>query len=418
MIETPVKPRSFDAAAARKDFPILSRRMNGQPLVYLDNAATAQKPLSVIERMSQFMKYEYATVHRGVYALSQDSTVECELVRERARRFLCAAAKEEIVFVRGATEAINLVAASWGRKFLKRGDEILITEMEHHANIVPWQILAGEKGLVLKVAPITDGGELDMAAFRRLTGPRTKLVAVTHVSNVLGTVNPAKEIVRIAHEAGALCLIDGAQSAPHMKIDVRDMGCDFFCFSGHKIYGPTGIGVLYGRAALLDAMDPYQFGGDMIESVSFEKTTFAKSPAKFEAGTPAIVEIVGLGAALDYLDRAGLDAIRDYEGELLAYATKRLSEVRGLKIIGKSPGKASLISFVLADIHPHDIGTVLDQEGVAIRAGHHCAQPLMKRLGLAATARASFAFYNTREDIDILVRALERCKKIFEEKSP
>jgi cysteine desulfurase/selenocysteine lyase len=405
--------RAFDVEKGRGDFPILERRMNGQPLVYLDNAATAQKPRAVIDRIASFYRNEYATVHRGVYALSQDSTVECELVRERCARFLHARDASEIVFVRGATEAINLVAAGWGRKFLRPGDEIVITAMEHHANIVPWQRLAEEKGLVLRVAPITDRGELEMDAFRRLLGARTKLVAVTHVSNVLGTVNPVREIARLGHAAGAAVLVDGAQAVPHLKVDVREIDCDFYCFSGHKVYGPTGIGVLYGKAERLLEMDPYQAGGDMIETVSFEKTTFAKPPAKFEAGTPAIAEIVGLGAALDYLEKTGLEEIERYEKELLAYAAAKLGAVPGVRLIGTAPGKAAVVSFVLEGVHAHDVGTVLDQEGIAIRAGHHCAQPLMKRFGVPATARASFAFYNTKEEVDVLVRAVEKARDLF-----
>jgi len=403
----------LDVERIRKDFPILSRRMNGQPLVYLDNAATSQKPHAVVDRIEKFYEYEYATVHRGVYALSQDSTVECELVRERCRKFLNAEKKEEIVFVRGATEAINVVAHGWARKHLAAGDEILITEMEHHANIVPWQAVAAEMGFVLRVAPIDDGGDLRMDEFRKLLTPRVKLVAVTHVSNVLGTVNPVQEIVRLAKAAGATTLVDGAQSAPHVKIDVRAIGCDFFCFSSHKMYGPTGVGVLYGRYDKLEATDPYQFGGDMIETVTFEKSTYAKPPYKFEAGTPPIAEIVGLGAAFDYLESVGYAAIAMWEHALLEYATAKLRAVHGVRIIGEAKEKSSLVSFVVDGIHPHDLGTILDQEGVAIRAGHHCAQPLMKRFGVAATARASFAFYNTKEEIDVLVRAVEKAQKIF-----
>ncbi len=411
---TPPKDlKAFDVEKIRKDFPILSRRMNGQPLVYLDNAATSQKPHAVVDRIEKFYEYEYATVHRGVYALSQDSTVECELVRERCRKFLNAGRKEEIIFVRGATEAINLVAFGYVRKFLKAGDEILITAMEHHANIVPWQAVAKEKGFVLRVAPIDDNGDLRMDEFKKLLTPRVKLVAVTHVSNVLGTVNPVREIVALAKAAGAATLVDGAQSAPHLKVDVRDIDCDFFCFSSHKIYGPTGVGVLYGKYEKLEAMDPYQYGGDMIETVTFEGSTYAKPPSKFEAGTPPIAEIVGLGAALDYLEKIGFGEIARWEHALLEYATAKLSAVKGVRIIGTAREKSSLVSFVVEGIHPHDLGTILDQEGVAIRAGHHCAQPLMKRFGVAATARASFAFYNTKGEIDVLVKAVEKAQKIF-----
>lgn len=408
-----IATHALDVQKVRRDFPILSRSMNGKPLVYLDNAATAQKPRDVIDRVGRFYSNEYATVHRGVYALSQDSTVECEIVREKIRKFLNAARSEEIVFTSGATEAINLVASAFGRKFFKAGDEIVLSEMEHHANIVPWQRLAQEKGLRLRVIPVDDRGELRMDEYKKLLGPQTRLVAVTHVSNVLGTVNPVREIVRLAHASGAAALIDGAQSAPHLKIDVREMDCDFFCFSGHKMYGPTGIGILYGKTDRLLAMDPYQSGGDMIETVSFEGTTYAKPPARFEAGTPPIAQIVGLGAALDYLEKTGFEEIGRWEHELLEYATQKLSAVDGVTIIGTSPTKASVISFVVRGIHAHDLGTILDQEGVAIRAGHHCAQPLMKRFGVPATARASFAFYNTKEEVDILVRAVEKAKGIF-----
>ncbi|MBI4433010.1 MAG: cysteine desulfurase [Candidatus Omnitrophica bacterium] len=397
----------------REDFPMLESRMNGKHLVYLDNAATTQKPAAVIDRMTQFMRHEYATIHRGVYTFSQLSTRECDLVRERCRRFVNAERASEIIFTRGATEAINLVAASFGRKFLKKGDEIIISEMEHHSNLVPWQALCEEKGLLLKVAPINDKGELLLDEFEKLLAARTYFVAITHVSNALGTINPIREIIKMSHHAGAAVLVDGAQAAPHLKVDVRDLDCDFYCFSGHKIYGPTGVGVLYGKARHLEAMDPYQYGGDMIESVDFKKTTFAKPPAKFEAGTPAIVEIIGLGAAFDYLQKIGWEAIHAHENELLDYATQALSQIPGLAIIGTAQEKASLISFVLDGIHPHDIGTVLDQEGIAIRAGHHCTQPVMKHFKVPATARASFAFYNTREEVDALVKAIHKVLEIF-----
>lgn len=404
---------TLNNAHIRKDFPMLEARMGGRPLVYLDNAATTQKPLSVIDAMSDFLKKDYANVHRGVYALSQDATDRCEAVRDKVKNFLNAARREEIIFVRGATEAINLVAAGYGRKFLKEGDEIVISEVEHHSNIVPWQQLAREKKLKLKVAPVNDRGELELDAFTALLSARTYLVAVTHISNALGSINPVKEIIARAHHAGAVVLVDGAQSAPHLKIDVQALDADFFCLSGHKIYGPTGIGVLYAKYKHLEAMDPYQSGGDMIEQVTFEKTTFAKPPAKFEAGTPAIAEIIGLGAALDYLDRIGMDAVASAEHELLGYATERLSKVPGLRIIGTAAEKASLISFTLEGVHPHDIGTVLDGEGIAIRAGHHCAQPTMKRFGVPATARASFSFYNTKAEVDALVKAVEKVRTIF-----
>jgi cysteine desulfurase / selenocysteine lyase len=412
MKENLLVSQAFDVESIRDDFPILKRKMNGQRLVYLDNAATAQKPLSVIQRMEEFDQNEYATVHRGVYALSQDSTVECQEVRRRCQRFLGADREEEIIFVRGATEAINLVASAYGNA-LNRGDEILITAMEHHANLVPWQILAEKKGLVLKVAPISDEGELLMDDFKKLLNPKTKMVAVTHVSNVLGTINPVEEIVDMVHQAGAVILIDGAQAVPHLKVNVRELDCDFYCFSGHKFYGPTGVGVLYGKLSHLEAMTPYQAGGDMIESVTFKKTTYAKPPSKFEAGTPAITQIVGLGAAMDYLEKIGFGQIASHEHELLAYATSRLGALPYVRLIGKAPHKTSVISFLVEGVHAHDVGTVLDQKGIAIRAGHHCAQPLMHRLGVPATVRASFAFYNTKEEVDALVLGLQEVKKIF-----
>jgi len=388
--------------------------MNGHRLAYLDNAATAQKPVSVIERLSTFYEKEYATVHRGVYTLSQNSTWECDLVREKCRQFLNAGKVSEIIFVRGATEAINLVAASFGRKFLKSGDEIVISTIEHHANIVPWQQLCGEKGLSLKIIPVNDRGELLMDEYKRLLSDQTRMVAVTHMSNALGTINPIEEITRLAHEKGAVVLVDGAQAACHQKVDVRALDCDFYCFSGHKIYGPTGVGVLYGKSGLLEAMEPYQTGGEMIETVTFAKTTFAKSPLKFEAGTPPIAQIVGLGPALDYVNDLGFDRIEAHEEELLGEATERLRAIEGLRIIGTAENKGAVISFTLKDIHPHDIGTILDQEGIAIRTGHHCAQPTMERFQVPATARASFAFYNTSEDIDQLAEGLCKVTKVFQ----
>ena len=403
----------LDVQKIRRDFPMLQSRMNGQPLVYLDNAATSQKPRVVIDRMSDFYKNEYATVRRGVYTFSQLSTRECELVREKCRKFLNAPKASEIIFTRGTTESINLVATGFGRKFLKQGDEIILSTIEHHSNIVPWQQLCEEKGLALKIIPVNDRGELLMDEFKKLLGPRTYLVCITHVSNALGTINPIKEIIKMAHHAGASVLVDGAQGAPHQKIDVQDLDCDFYAFSGHKIYGPTGIGILYGKEKHLEAMNPYQFGGDMIETVTFEKTTFAKPPAKFEAGTPPIVETIGLGAALDYIESIGYNEIHQYEDELLQYATEKLSQVPGLRIIGTAAEKASLISFVMEGVHPHDIGTVLDQEGIAVRAGHHCTQPTMRRFGVPATVRASFAFYNTKEEVDKLVKGLYKVLEVF-----
>ncbi len=405
--------KTLDVQKIRCDFPVLGKPMNGRTLVYLDNAASTQKPLSVIERMNRFYSSEYANIHRGVYTLSQEATRFVEEAREKCRVFLNAENTSEIIFVRGATEAINLVASSYG-KYVREGDEILVSEMEHHSNIVPWQRLCLEKNARLRVIPVNDRGELDMAAFQnKLLGPRTRLVAITHVSNALGTLNPVAEIARLAHKVGAVVLVDGAQSSPHRMIDVRALNCDFFCFSGHKIYGPTGIGALYGKIKHLESMDPYQSGGDMIESVAFEKTTYAKPPTKFEAGTPAIAEIIGLGEAIDYLNGIGLEAIAHHEHHLLEVATELLSEVKGLTIIGQAAQKASLVSFVLDGIHPHDVGTVLNEEGIAVRAGHHCAQPTMKRFGVPATTRASFAFYNTESEIDVLVDGIRAVRKIF-----
>ncbi len=405
--------KTLDVQKIRKDFPILGKPMNGKALVYLDNAASTQKPSSVIDRIHDFYSTEYANIHRGVYTLSQEATRFVDEAREKCRAFLNAESASDIVFVRGATEAINLVASGYS-KFIREGDEVLVSEMEHHSNIVPWQRLCLEKKARLRVIPVNDRGELDMAAFQnKLLNPRTKIVAITHVSNALGTINPVAEIARLAHKSGAVVLVDGAQSAPHIKIDVQALDCDFFCFSGHKIYGPTGVGVLYGKKKHLESMEPYQSGGDMIESVAFEKTTYAKPPQKFEAGTPAIAEIIGLGEAIDYLSRLGLDNIAQYEHHLLGVATELLSEVKGLTIVGQAAEKASLVSFVLAGIHPHDVGTVLNEEGIAVRAGHHCAQPIMKRYGIPATTRASFAFYNTESEIDALVDGIQAVRKIF-----
>ena len=403
----------LDVQKIRKDFPVLSREMNGHPLAYLDNAATTQKPVSVIERIDRFYRAEYATVHRGVYSMSQDSTLECDQVRERCREFLNAARTSEIIFVQGTTDAINLVTTSYGKKFLKKADEIVISGMEHHANIVPWQRLCEEKGTMLRVAPINDRGELLLEEFKKLLSEKTKIVAVTHISNALGTINPIREIIQLAHRAGAVCLIDGAQGAAHTKVDGQALDCDFYCFSGHKIYGPTGIGVLYAKKEHLEAMDPYQFGGEMIETVTFEKTTFAKPPLKFEAGTPPIAQIIGLGPALEYVENLGFEKMEAYEQELLADATQKLSQVKGIKMIGTAAHKSAIVSFTLEGIHPHDIGTILDQQGIAVRTGHHCAQPVMKRFGVPATTRASFSFYNTKDEIDRLVLGLEHVLQVF-----
>jgi cysteine desulfurase/selenocysteine lyase len=404
----------FDVEKVRDDFPILSRKVYNRPLVYLDTAASAQKPQAVIDAMSQMMAEDYANIHRGVYYLSQRSTDAFEAARAKVAKFINAASADEIVFTRNATESINLVAASWGRKFLGKGDEVLLTEMEHHANIVPWQLLKAERGIEIKVAPIDNTGALDMAAFAALVTPRTKLIAVTHMSNALGTITPVREIVALAHAQNIPVLLDGCQSIVHLPIDVQALGCDFFVFSGHKLYGPSGIGVLYGKFAQLEKMPPYQGGGDMIERVTFAKTTFRKPPARFEAGTPAIIEAVGLGAAIDYISQLGRQAIADYEDGLLTYMTDRLSGIDGLTIHGTAKDKAGVVSFTMAGIHAHDIGTIVDNlASVAIRVGHHCAQPLMDRLGIAATARASVGMYNTREDIDVLAGSLEKVREIF-----
>jgi cysteine desulfurase/selenocysteine lyase len=404
----------WDVERIREDFPVLRQTVHGKPLVYLDNAATAQKPLAVIDAERNFYLRDNANVHRGVHALSERATRAYEEVRTKVQRLLNAREAREIVFVRGTTEAINLVAATYGRKNVQAGDEILISAMEHHSNIVPWQMLCEEKGARLRVAPINDRGELMLDEYEKLLGPRVKLVAITHVSNVLGTINPLPEIVALAHQRGIPVLVDGAQATPHLKVDVQQIDCDFYAFSSHKVFGPTGIGALYGKARLLEAMPPYQGGGDMISSVTFEKTLYNVIPYKFEAGTPNIAATIGLGAAIDYLERIGLERIARQERELLVYATEALSRIPGLRIIGTAREKAAVISFVMDGIHPHDIGTVLDQEGVAIRTGHHCAQPLMEWFGIPATARASFAFYNTQEEVEALVRSIEKVKEIFQ----
>lgn len=402
-----------EALRLRADFPVLDQLVYGKPLVYLDNAATTQKPKVVIDRIADYYARENGTVRRGVYKLSEQSTKDFDATRRKVATLLNAHSPSEIVFTRGTTEAINLVASSYGRTFIKAGDEILISGLEHHANLVPWQQLCVEKNATLQVIPITDTGELDMAAFDRLLTGKVKFVAIGHVSNALGTVNPVKYIIDKAHALGIPVLVDGAQSAPHMSVDVQALDCDFFAFSGHKLYGPTGIGVLYGKKAHLEAMPPYQFGGDMIHSVTFEKTIFAKPPAKFEAGTPAIAEVIALGTAIDYLTNIGLDRIGDYENELLAYATGLMLDIPEVRLIGTARDKAGILSFVLKGAHPHDIGTILDREGIAIRAGHHCAQPVMERFGVPATARASFSFYNTREDVDTLVKGVQKVIQLF-----
>jgi cysteine desulfurase/selenocysteine lyase len=404
---------ALDVAAIRRDFPILHQTVNGKPLVYLDNAASSQRPKSVIEAISRYYEHDHANVHRGVHTLSQRATDAYEGARETVRRFINARDTKEIVFVRGTTEAVNLVAQSFLRPGFQPGDEILISALEHHANIVPWQLLREQVGAVLKVIPIDEQGVVDFAEFEKLIGPRTKLLALAHVSNALGTVVPVEEYIKVAKQHGVPVLLDGAQAIPHTAVDVQALGCDFYCFSSHKMLGPTGMGVLYGKQALLEKMPPWQGGGDMILTVTFEKTTFNQLPWKFEAGTPHIAGAIGLATAIDYLEKIGMDRIAAYEQELLEYATERLSKLPGLRIIGTAPEKAAVVSFTLDGIHPHDIGTILDTEGVAIRTGHHCAMPVMDFFKIPATARASMSFYNTREEIDRLVAALEHTRKVL-----
>ena len=404
---------AFDVERVRRDFPILGQRVHGKPLVYLDNAATTQKPQAVIDAMVRSYAEDNANIHRGVHLLSERATRAYEEAREKVRGFLGAADAREIIFVRGTTEAINMVAQTFGRANIGRGDEVLVTEMEHHSNIVPWQLICEERGAQLKVIPITDEGELRLDLVDSLISERTRIVAVVHVSNSLGTVNPIASIVEKAHARGVPVLVDGAQAVAHMPVDVQALGCDFYALSGHKLFGPTGIGVLWGRLPLLEKMPPYQGGGDMISSVSFAKTTYNVVPNKFEAGTPNIAGSVGLGAAIDYLSGIDFAAMQAYESELLAYGTRALSAVPGIRMVGTASRKASILSFVMEDVHPHDIGTILDQEGVAIRTGHHCTQPLMERMCVPATARASLALYNTKDEIDALVGALGRVREIF-----
>lgn len=404
---------AFDIEKIRDDFPILKTMVHGKPLVYLDSAATSQKPRSVIETLNDYYKNENSNIHRGVHHLSEITTKKYEEARVGIQHFLNARHAHEIVFVRGATEGINLVARSYGRKQIKKGDEILITAMEHHSNIVPWQMLCEETEATLKVVPINDRGELLMDEFEKMLSEKTKFVAVTHVSNALGTINPVKQIISMAHRLHVPVLVDGAQAVPHLKVDVADLDCDFYVFSGHKLFGPTGIGVLYGKSDLLNSMPPYQGGGDMISVVTFEKTTYNVLPYKFEAGTPHIAGVIGLGAAIDYVNEIGLAKIAAHEDELLKYGTEVIGAVPCVKIIGTAREKASVISFVMDEVHPHDIGTILDQEGIAIRTGHHCAMPIMKHFGVPATARASFSFYNTKGEVDLLARALYKVKEVF-----
>jgi cysteine desulfurase/selenocysteine lyase len=408
----PVSSRSFQVEAVRQDFPILHQAVHGKPLIWLDNAATTQKPRQVIEALTRFYERDNSNVHRGAHTLAARATALYEGARDKVRRFLGASRVEEIVFVHGATEAINLMAHTYGRKFLGKGDEIVITEIEHHSNIVPWQHLVQEKGAVLRVVPVNDRGEVLLEEYERLLGPRTKLVALAQVSNALGTVLPVRAMTQLAHRHGARVLIDGAQSVPHLPVDVQDLDCDFFAFSGHKLFAPTGIGVLYGKSELLEAMPPWQGGGNMIDQVTFENTTYQQAPAKFEAGTGIIAGAVGLGAAIDYLDELGLENVARYEHELLAYGMDLLSRIPGLRLIGTAADKASVLSFVLHGVDPEDMGRYLDSQGIAVRAGHHCAQPAMRRFGVTSTVRPSLAFYNTHAELDALAAAVRRAKSL------
>ena len=412
-IDSKIHQTKFDVDLVRLAFPILSQQVHGKPFVYFDSAASAQKPLSVIDAVSNVYSKEYSNVHRGVHYMSQKATDAMEAAREKIRNFINADNIREIIFVRGATEGINLVASSWGRRNLKAGDEIILSIMEHHSNIVPWQIIAEETGALIKVVPIDDKGVFDMSAYSKMLNNKTRMVAIAHVSNALGTVLPVSEIIRIAHKKGAKVLVDGCQAAPHLELDVRTMDADFYVFSGHKIYGPSGIGVLYGKEELLDAMPPYQGGGEMIDVVTFEKTTFADLPFKFEAGTPHISGAIGMGTAIDYINSVGLNNIAVHELDLLSYGTEKLKGINHLQIIGQAPEKAAILSFNLDGVHPHDVGTILDMEGIAVRTGHHCAQPVMERFNVAATIRASIGLYNSRDEIDSLVAGLGRVREIF-----
>jgi cysteine desulfurase / selenocysteine lyase len=403
----------FDAARLSKDFPALNQLVHGKPLVYLDNAATSQKPRSVINAITRFYQEDCSNIHRGVHLLSERATRAYEDVRLTAQQFIHASNPAEVIFVRGTTEAINLVAQSYGRAHVQAGDAVLISAMEHHSNIVPWQMLCEEKGAKLHVIPMNDRGELLLDEYEKLLTPETKLVAVAHVSNALGIVNPVRRIIRMAHERGIPVLVDGAQAVPHLQVDVQDLDCDFYAFSGHKMYGPTGIGILYGKRRLLEAMPPYQGGGDMISSVTFEKTTYNSLPHKFEAGTPNISGVIGLGAAIEYLTRIGLDNVAAHEHDLLVYATEQITRLPGVRVIGTAKEKAAVLSFVLDGIHPHDVGTILDQEGIAVRTGHHCAQPVMQFFGIPATTRASFALYNTEAEADALMRGITKVQEMF-----
>jgi len=409
----PMAESSLPVQQIRQDFPILDQMINGNPLAYLDNGASSQKPLAVIKAIDHCYRHDYANVHRGIHALSERSTAAFEAARRKVQAFINAEHAEEIIFVRGTTEAINLVAQSYARPLLQSGDEIIITAMEHHSNIVPWQLVCEQTGAQLKVVPINDVGELDLDRLTSLLNGRSRLLALTHISNVLGTINPLTEIIDLAHHHGVKVLVDGAQAVPHLAIDMQALDCDFYAFSGHKMYGPSGIGILYGKRELLERMPPYHGGGEMIETVSFEKSTYARLPHKFEAGTPHIAGAIGLGAAIDYLNEIGMQSIAAHEHRLLSYASEALADIKGLRIIGQAKAKASIVSFVIEGVHPHDIATVLDQHGIAVRAGHHCAMPLIKCLGVVATTRASFALYNTTDEIDRLVQGLEKARELL-----
>jgi cysteine desulfurase/selenocysteine lyase len=404
---------SFDAGRVRADFPILKLRVNGKPLVFLDNAASSQMPQPVIDRWVRYQSSQHANIHRAVHYLSETATAEYEAARRKLQAFIHARDEREVIFTSGTTDSINLVAHAWGRRFLREGDEIILTTLEHHSNIVPWQMVAQEKGAKIRVVPVNDRGELLLDEYRALFNAKTRFVGVTHVSNALGTINPVAEMIAIAHAHGVPVLVDGAQAAPHLAVDVQALDCDFYAFSGHKLCGPTGIGVLYGKAALLEAMQPYRGGGDMILSVTFENTTYAPIPAKFEAGTPPIAAAITLGAAVDYLQALGMDAIAAHEIDLLDYATREVNRIKGVRLIGTAEHKAAVLSFAVDGVHPHDVGTLLNEEGVAIRTGHHCAQPVMRRFGVPATSRASFAFYNIASDVDALVAAIRKVQKVF-----
>jgi cysteine desulfurase/selenocysteine lyase len=408
-----VEEKLVSITGCRHHFPLLHERVNGMPLIYLDNAATSQKPQVVIDATMRYYQSENSNIHRGVHYLSEKATQAYEKVRETVREFLNAASRQEVIFVRGTTEGINLVAQTYGRQNVKTGDEVVISAMEHHSNIVPWQILCEEKGAHLRIIPMNDDGELLLDEYERLLTSKTRIIGISHVSNSLGTINPLKQMIATAHKQGIPVLVDGAQAVPHMKVDVQDLDCDFYAFSSHKVFGPTGVGVLYGKKHLLEAMPPYQGGGDMIKSVTFEKTIYNDLPYKFEAGTPNIAGGIGLGAAIEYVKKLDIEAIGEYEHELLGYATGKLLKIPGVRIIGTARKKAAVISFVIDGIHPHDIGTILDAEGIAIRTGHHCAQPVMQRFGVPATARASFAFYNTKDEVDALVKGIDKVKEIL-----